>query len=494
MSNAALDRLGALSDAACAGLIDRFRAAGFTDELVNEAARFAPGLLLGPRLPLLRWWLSQRPEPGARLARLFTYEEPLPAAEAREALGAELADALVRAGILAPSADGAELAARFMITPTALNLWLLSDSLEAGRDAVMGPGSGTEYIARLVPARLGGTALDVGCGAGTLALVAARAGARRAVGVDINERAVEIARFNARLNGLAAEFRVGDGVAPVSGEAFDLVLSQPPFVVRPAGGPDYTFLFGGAEGDELPRRLLREIAPVLAPGGRALMLLQAPMRDDLSTAARMRAALAEAPVDLLSIGMEAPSLATQASVFGSLEDPTLGASYHAAVHRYLDHFAAQGIREFDAALIVLGRPSGPVPQHYTLGMYVAHLDYDAATLDRYLRGLDLVSSAPEALADARLRVSPHAALSMEVSKTAAGAEGQPVIRVAAPGIGATWHLDTNQLAVLKAIATAPRVADAIRALAPDAREQSLDLVREGLAHGVLERHDDPGAG
>src|SRR5581483_923772 len=127
------------------------------------------------------------------------------------------------------------LASCFMITPTAPQLWLLSDALAAGRDAVMGPGGGTEHLARLIPQRFGGAALDLGCGAGSLALVAARAGAGRVVGVDINPRAIELARFNARLNGLRADFRAGDGVGPVAGEAFDLVVSQPPFVVRPAG-------------------------------------------------------------------------------------------------------------------------------------------------------------------------------------------------------------------------------------------------------------------
>jgi release factor glutamine methyltransferase len=82
-------------------------------------------------------------------------------------------------------------------------------------------------LADLVPEQAGDV-LDVGCGAGTLALVAASRGARRAVGVDLSERAIELARFNARLNGVAAEFRAGDLLAPVRGEAFDLVVSQPP--------------------------------------------------------------------------------------------------------------------------------------------------------------------------------------------------------------------------------------------------------------------------
>src|SRR5690242_7354280 len=104
MSLAPVDRLPSLPDAICARVVARFHAAGFTAELIAEAERFAPGLLLAPRLPLLRWWLARRPEPGARLARLFKYDEALAAGDAGDALGADLASALTDAGILASSA------------------------------------------------------------------------------------------------------------------------------------------------------------------------------------------------------------------------------------------------------------------------------------------------------------------------------------------------------------------------------------------------------
>lgn len=77
--------------------------------------------------------------------------------------------------------------------------------------------------------------LDYGCGSGILAIAAARLGAGRVAGVDIDPQAVEAARANAERNGVDACF--ADSTAPVAGE-YDLVvaniLSNPLRVLAPA--------------------------------------------------------------------------------------------------------------------------------------------------------------------------------------------------------------------------------------------------------------------
>ena len=55
--------------------------------------------------------------------------------------------------------------------------------------------------------------IDVGCGSGILAIAALKLGARRALGVDIDEDALAAARDNARLNGVADRLEVGTGSA-----------------------------------------------------------------------------------------------------------------------------------------------------------------------------------------------------------------------------------------------------------------------------------------
>ncbi len=72
--------------------------------------------------------------------------------------------------------------------------------------------------------------LDLGCGYGLLGLFAARMAPQgEVVLVDRSLPAVECARENIALNAIPnAEVRLGDGVEPLRGERFDLILCNPP--------------------------------------------------------------------------------------------------------------------------------------------------------------------------------------------------------------------------------------------------------------------------
>lgn len=98
------------------------------------------------------------------------------------------------------------------------------------------------------------TILDLGCGYGPIGLVAASlAPLGRVYLVDVNERAVDLARRNAFLNGLGnVEVRLGDGFAPVSDLRFDVILTNPP--IRTGKASVY--------------RLFRDASIHLKPGGR----------------------------------------------------------------------------------------------------------------------------------------------------------------------------------------------------------------------------------
>jgi methylase of polypeptide subunit release factors len=137
-------------------------------------------------------------------------------------------------------------------------------------DQVLGVGAASLTLAAATPRRTVARALDLGSGCGIQALLA-EDHASAVVATDRNPRAVAFTRLAAALAGVPIDARVGDLLAPVAGELFDLVVSNPPFVVSP--GARYTYRDAGMEGDEVCRRLVRDVPGVLAPDGVAVLLV-----------------------------------------------------------------------------------------------------------------------------------------------------------------------------------------------------------------------------
>ncbi len=77
--------------------------------------------------------------------------------------------------------------------------------------------------------------LDLGTGSGAIALaLASERPHARIVGVDVSEKALEVARNNARTLGLSRgerlEWRLGSWFDAVHGERFDLIAANPPYI------------------------------------------------------------------------------------------------------------------------------------------------------------------------------------------------------------------------------------------------------------------------
>lgn len=73
----------------------------------------------------------------------------------------------------------------------------------------------------------GRTVLDLGCGTGMLCIGASLLGASRAIGVELDENAIKIARENAEMLGVEIEILQGD-VSSFEGKV-DTVVQNPPF-------------------------------------------------------------------------------------------------------------------------------------------------------------------------------------------------------------------------------------------------------------------------
>ena len=142
-------------------------------------------------------------------------------------------------------------------------------SLRTQPQQVLGVGAASLTLAAATPRTRVGRALDLGTGSGVQALLA-EDHCEAVVATDANPRAAAYSRLSAALSGREVEARVGDLLEPVSGDAYDLVVSNPPFIIGPGAG--YVYRDAGLDGDDLCRRLVQELPSVLAPGGHAVLL------------------------------------------------------------------------------------------------------------------------------------------------------------------------------------------------------------------------------
>jgi release factor glutamine methyltransferase len=119
--------------------------------------------------------------------------------------------------------------------------------------------------------------LEMGCGTGMIALHCAKAGGL-VTAVDINPKAVDCARVNAKRNGLDIKVLHSDLFLDVEG-CFDLIIFNPPYVPDEIKGEIERSWAGGEDGVRVLERFLKDAPEHLAKGGRILVLLSTTMED-----------------------------------------------------------------------------------------------------------------------------------------------------------------------------------------------------------------------
>ena len=143
-------------------------------------------------------------------------------------------------------------------------------------ERVQPPKAGSLFFCRHLPVRAGERVLEIGSGLGLAAVLAARAGAH-VVATDIVPDAVEAIRGNAALNGVSVDVRLGDCYAPVRGERFDLICSNPPQMPTPPGADREDAQAaadnGGPDGWALLDRIIAGAPSHLAPRGRLVFTI-----------------------------------------------------------------------------------------------------------------------------------------------------------------------------------------------------------------------------
>jgi SAM-dependent methyltransferase len=457
-------------DPGWAALGARLREIGVTPEAASAALRVGRASEALPRHPLQRWSLRRRDDDAATALRLFFLADGVDADAAARALGASFEPALA-AGLLLRAGDTVTCPFTFAFAD---ELLVVSDPLDGGGDAadlVMGPGATTAELARLArPTGPCASVLDLGCGAGTLALLYAPLAAR-VVGTDVNPRALAFARANAALAGRDVEWRQGDLYAPVEPETFELVVAQPPFVPRPAGAAEATYLHGGARGDELARRALAGLPARLAPGGRGVVLAMWPRTGGEGLAASVGGA---------GLGLtifEGPpfELDDWCTACVAREHPRLDDAFDAGVVALREHLGALGVTGFSLAAVVVERVDGARGWSATYeGVAIERLA--AADVELARRAQRLAAGPDDALLAARLGVPAGASLERGRVRFAEGAPWPTLV------------FDDLTYAVAVTLAAAPDVRAAVEVIRAQSRAPRADIlaaIRQALARGVV---------
>jgi release factor glutamine methyltransferase len=144
--------------------------------------------------------------------------------------------------------------------------------------AVLIPRPETELLVDLALQRQFASAVDLGAGSGAIALALKRhRPAARVVAVEASAAALAVAKRNATALALEVEFRHGDWYGALTGERFDLIVANPPYVAE--GDPhlaDLTFeppgaLLAGKDGLSSITTIVAGAPAHLADGGGVLI-------------------------------------------------------------------------------------------------------------------------------------------------------------------------------------------------------------------------------
>ena len=412
--------------------------------------------------------------------------------------------------------------------------WLASDLGElatSGRlagDHVLGAGGASITLAQVTVRSPRTRVLDLGTGCGIQALHASRH-AQTVVATDISERALGFAAFNAALDGVELDLRLGSMLEPVAGEEFDLVVSNPPFVITPrraaastgdepdgsdgtgsassgtvgADGsqcpgeiPTYEYRDGGRSGDDLVRDLVTGVGTVLAPGGVAQLLGNWEHRAGEPWTERVGRWLDESGLDGWVIQREVLDPAEYAETWirdGGTTPEREPEAWAAAYGAWLDDFASRDVEAIGFGILLLRRPLEG--ERVTLRRLEEHTGSVRQPLGGHLEAslaahLWLESLDDDALGAQRLVMAPD--VTEERFYTPGAADPNIVILRQGDGLGRGVHASTSLSALVGACdgeLTVTQIVTAIASIfdvsADDLSAELLPAVRGLVRDGFL---------
>jgi len=240
------------------------------------------------------------------------------------------------------------------------DLLLASDfGLERNRqlraEHVLGVGAASLTLACLTVRRKVRTALDLGTGGGIQAFLAVRH-ADRVTGTDTNPRALNFAEFNAKLNGInGIEWRQGSLYEPVSEQQFDLIVSNPPFVISPESR--YIFRDTNLPGDAISEQVVLGASQRLSEGGFACILFNWHHQGEDDWDMRPRKWVSDTSCDGWLICFKSADPLTYAADWLQTSAEQKSADYRRCLDEWMAYYQKMGIGLISAGALVMRKRS-----------------------------------------------------------------------------------------------------------------------------------------
>lgn len=157
------------------------------------------------------------------------------------------------------------------------------------RHCALIPRQDTETLCEEALSIGGKTLLDLCCGTGCIGVSLAKLGSFEVTFGDISPDCLALARENAALNGVAGSFVLTDMFGNISG-SYDMICVNPPYIPTSelaslqaeVKREPRLALDGGADGLDFYRRISRDYAAHLSPGGTLLMEVGAGQAEDVA--------------------------------------------------------------------------------------------------------------------------------------------------------------------------------------------------------------------
>jgi hypothetical protein len=335
-----------------------FEAVGYTNEGVLEILRVKDFPSIKDRdLPLLLH-LTNHGTPLEILIRLFLMEVPVEAEPLRKAIHPMKLETWLEAGLVKMTDDVVVTKVKLLPFQNLLVAFDLDKRLysSSGYDYVMGIGKSSLTLANITVRRRSRMSLDLGTGCGIQALFAS-SHSDRILAVDRNPRAIGFTTFNARLNGLSSiDCLEGDLFEPVKGESFDLIISNPPFVISPE--MSYIYRDSGMEGDVICQKIVREAPHFLREGGYCQFLANWAESSDQDWRERLAKWFEGTGCDVWVMRTESQLPATYASIWIRHTERQDVERYPERFEKWMAYYEKQGIESIGLGMITMRRSSG----------------------------------------------------------------------------------------------------------------------------------------